>query len=261
MKIDADEVFLPKNSNIEEQDMRKLYWIVYGPAGVGKSTFLASAKNVLFLTTDSGHKFINSLHRPIKDWVMFKRYVKMICQEQPNYAAICLDNVDGIFKMCRKYICDKRGIEHQSDEKWGKAFDITASEFEIELMKLTFLQKYGLFFISHASTKDIKSPFGEKTFTEPTMPKQVYKILVPIADIVAYMGFDGKMGPDGKQSRRMFFQPNDNLDAKDRTDCLPESVNIPSPKEENGFEMIEKYLLSPVKKVKPTKKKIIIKKK
>lgn len=255
---DDSEVSLPTQAGIEQQDMRKLYWIVYGPPGVGKSTFLASAKDVLFLTTDSGHKFIKSMNKPIKDWPMFKKYVKMIVQDQPDYTAICLDNVDGIAKMCRKYVCEKRGIEHQSDEKWGKAFDLTASEFETELMKLTFLQKYGLFFISHSSTKDVKTTFGEKTFTEPTIPKQFYKIIAPIADVIAYYGLDGKLDDEGHQLRRMYFQPSENLEAKDRTTCLPESLKIP--KSANGFDLVGKYL-SEQGEEKPAKKKLIIRKK
>lgn len=256
---DTGEASLPTAPQVEQQDMRKLYWLVYGPAGVGKSTFLASAKGVFFLTTDSGHKFIKSMHRPVKDWISFKKYVKMIVNERPDYTAICLDNVDGIFKMCRKYICDKRGIEHQSDEKWGKAFDLTASEFELELMKLTALQQYGLFFVSHSNTRDIKTTFGEKTFTDPTMPKQVYKIIVPIADIVAYMGFDGKIDENGRQARRMYFQPTESLDAKDRTSKLPESIKIPDPRDANGFEVVERQLVD--RAAAPTKKKFVIKKK
>lgn len=264
MQEEINDVSLPTKPQLQQQDMRKLYWILYGPAGVGKSTFLASAKNVLFLTTDSGHKFINSLHRPIKDWAMFKKYIKMIVADKPDYSAICLDNVDGIFKMCRKYICDKRGIEHQSDEKWGKAFDLTASEFELELMKLTFLQKYGLYFISHSSTREIKTTFSEKTFTSPTMPGQVYKILVPIADIMAYYGLDGKVDDNGRPTRKMYFQPNENLDAKDRTNCLPESLSIPDPKKTNGFELVENYLINSGKKeelAKQEKRKIVFKRK
>ena len=258
MREDTKEVSLPTKPAVEQQDMRKLYWILYGPPGVGKSTFLASAQNVLFLTTDSGHKFINSMHRPIKDWAMFKKYVKMIVNDKPEYSAICLDNIDGIAKMCKKYVCDKRGIEHQSDEKWGKAFDLVASEFETELMKLTFMDRYGLFFISHSSTKDIKTTFSEKTFTEPTIPKQFYKIISPIADVVAYYGLDSKVDEDGHQIRRMYFQPSENLEAKDRTTCLPESIKIP--KNVNGFELVERYLKDP-QSIPKKKKKIVFKKK
>jgi len=257
MREDTEEVSLPTKPAVEQQDMRKLYWIVYGPPGVGKSTFLASAQNVLFLTTDSGHKFIKSMHRPIKDWPMFKKYVKMIVNDKPDYTAICLDNVDGIAKMCLKYVCDKRGIEDPADEKWGKAFNMIAREFETELMKLTFMDKYGLFFISHSVTKDVKTTFMERTYTSPTLSGQFYKIISPIADITAYYGFDSKVDEDGNQIRRMYFQPNENLEAKDRTTCLPESIKIS--KNINGFELVERYLKDPQSI--PKKKKIVFKKK
>ncbi len=259
---EADEIFFPTEPEKKSHDMRRLNWILYGPPGIGKSTFVSQAGKVLFLTTDDGLKFVNSMARPLRDWLMFKKYVKHLVSDQPRqYTSVCLDNVDSIFKMCRKYVCEKRGIEHQSDEKWGKAYDLTTSEFEIELMKVISLQKYGLFFISHSVEREIKTRLSSITKTTTTMPGQAYKVLVPIADIMAYYGFDGNVTEDGDQVRRMYFQPTESMDAKDRTTCLPESVKIPDPDQFNGFELVEKYLLEPQEEKEPAKKKRIVFKK
>ena len=167
--------------------------------------------------------------------------------------------------MCVKYICEKRGIVHQSDEPYGKAYDIILAEFETEIEKLVGAGKYGLFFISHAVDKERKTRFSTITKTEPTVPKQAYKILYPMMDVVAYMGFDPNSGPDNEASRRIYFQPTESMEAKDRTKLLPESLPLSHPDEGNGFEEIEKYLISggkpKLKQVETSKKKIIFKKK
>jgi GTPase SAR1 family protein len=261
-KTSTEEVHFPTEPGRTSHDMRRLNWVLYGPPGIGKSTFVSQASGVLFLTTDDGLKFIRSMSRPIRDWAMFKRYVRGLTAEQPSqYTSICLDNVDSIFKMCRKYICEKRGIEHQSDEQWGKAYDLTSSEFEIEIVKLIALQKYGLFFISHSVDKELKTRLATVTKTMPTMTNQAYKIIVPIVDIMAYYGFDGNVTDDGEQVRRMYFQPTESMDAKDRTTKLPESVKIPDPAEVNGFELVERYLTEPGEAGRPVRRKVVVKKK
>lgn len=260
MEHQPDEVFLPSKPELENTDMRLMTWIMYGPPGIGKSTFISQAKDVLFLTTDNSLRFIKSMHRPINNWATFKKYVKMITMERPTqYKSIAIDSVDILFRMCRKYICEKRGIEHQSDEQWGKAYDLTSSEFELEIEKIMGLGLYGMFFTSHSREVEMKTRLGSITKTCPTMPSQVYKILFPIADILAYYGFDGKMTTEGDQSRRIYFQPTENMEAKDRTNMLPESIVIPDPDEVNGFELVEKYLIDgpPAEKQKPAKKLLV----
>lgn len=254
----------PTEPVLESQDMRRLKWLVYGPPGVGKSTFFAGAGQVLFLTTDGGMQFIKSMHRPIDSWHTFKKYVKALQAERPKqFKAICVDVSDALMRMCIKSVCERRNIQHQSDEAYGKAYDISTSEFETELEKIIGLKQYGLFFTSHARDRERKTRFSTITKLEPTLSNQAYKILYPMMDIVAYLGFDTS-GPESELGRRMYFQPTESMEAKDRTTRLPESLHIPPPDMANGFELVEKYLESdgPVKPPaqKPSKK-IILKKK
>lgn len=247
--------------------MRRLKWLVYGPPGVGKSTLFAGAKDVLFLSTDGGMQFIKSMHRPVDSWLTFKKYVKALQIEKPNqFKTICIDVVDALMRMCIKSTCEKRNIQHQSDEAYGKAYDISTAEFETEMEKIIGLKKYGLFLTSHAKDKERKTRFSTISRLEPTLSNQAYKILYPMMDIVAYYGFD-TAGPESEMGRRIYFQPTESMEAKDRTTKLPESLFIPRPEEANGFELIEEYLTknaevrrSAPQPAKP-KKKFIIKRK
>jgi hypothetical protein len=266
MEQDSNEVFLPKQSTLENTDMRKMKWLIYGPAGIGKSTFVSQSNGVLFLSTDGGMRFIESMNRPIDSWVTFKKYVKAIQAERPNqYKSICIDVADHLVTMCQKYICDKRGIEHQSDEPYGKAYDLITREFSSEILKLVGLGKYGLFFISHAKDVERKTRLSTLTKTEPTLKNPGWSILQPMMDIIAYFAFDPSVGEEGEIGRRMYFQPTENMEAKDRTKVLPESLYIPHPEEVNGFELVEQHLVEGRKNGKPTtktkaqKKKIILK--
>jgi len=266
MGLISESIIFPKEPVLDTTDMRRLKWLVYGPPGVGKSTLFAGARDVLFLTTDGGMQFIKSMHRPIDSWLTFKKYVKALQVEKPNqFKTICIDVADALMRMCIKSTCEKRNIQHQSDEAFGKAYDISTSEFETEMEKIIGMKKYGLFLTSHAKDKERKTRFSTISRLEPTLSNQAYKILYPMMDIVAYMGFD-TAGPDSEMGRRIFFQPTESMEAKDRTTRLPESLFIPKPEEANGFELIETYLTGntasrPAVKQIQTKKKFIIRKK
>ena len=234
---------IPLEATLENTNMRAMKWLLYGPPGTGKTTLLNQAGGVLFLSTDGGTRFIKSLSRPVDNWTTFKKYVKVLTTERHSHiSAVCVDTVDHIVTMCKKYVCDKRGIEHQSDEAYGKAYDLIEREFTNEILKLVAMEK-GLFFVSHAQDKERKTRYSTLTKTEPTLKNPGWKILQPIMDIIAYMGFDGNSGSDDQMGRRVYFQPTESMEAKDRTKRLPESMFIPHPNETNGFNLIESYLL------------------
>jgi hypothetical protein len=268
MGIISEGIVLPKDAVLENTNLRALKWLIYGPPGTGKSTFFNQADKVLFLSTDGGTKFLKAMARPIDSWATFKKYVKALSLERPaHYNAVCLDLADHLVAMCQKYICEKRGIEHQADEPYGKAYDLIEREFTAEILKLVGIGRYGLFFVSHAHDKERKTRFSSITKTEPTLKNPGWKVLQPMMDIIAYLGFDATSGTDDQMGRRMYFQPTESMEAKDRTTLLPESLYIPHPTEANGFELVEKYLLEggrPKSKPaaeKPGVRKLILKKK
>lgn len=251
---------LPKTATYEGASMQEMIWLIYGPPGIGKSTFVSQCQDVLFLSTDPGLRFIKTLKQPVTGWLHFKRIVKFLETNRPaEYKALAIDTVDPLFIMARKYVLDKRGIEHQSDEPFGKAYDLVTSEFMLEMMKLTKLP-YGLFFLSHSKEVEIRGRAMRTSKIIPSLPSQAYKVLAPLADIIAYYGF-GEESADAKDlTRKMQFQPSETVEAKDRTKGgLPESLVIP---EEGGFKLVESHLLGEVSNSKQqTKRRILIKRK
>ena len=250
-KLNADDIVLPKITIREGASMNELIWIIYGPPGIGKSTFVSQCKDVLFLSTDQGLRFLDTYKRPIASWRDFKKYVKLLDEMKPSrYSAIAIDTVDLIFKMCRKYVLEKRGLEHQSDEQWGKAYDLVNTEFELEIAKLCNLP-YGIFFVTHAKEIEIRGRSVRTSKIVPTLSPQAYKSIAPMADMIAYLGFDEKSADTDDKRRIMYFQPQETLEAKDRTGIMPESVSIDK---EDGFQTVRSYIMG-TKKILKLKKK------
>jgi len=247
------DVPLPTKPTYEGASMQEMIWFIYGPPGIGKSTFVSQCEGVLFLSTDPGLRFLNVMKMKISSWLQFKRIVKHLEANQPRiYKAIAIDTVDPLFMMCRDYICKKRGIEHQSDEPYGKAYELTTAEFHLEISKLVALP-YGLFFLSHSKTEEIRGRAMRTSMLKPSLASQGYKVLAPMADIIAYYGFGEESADTKSVERKMQFQPSETVECKDRTKGgLPETLVIP---EDGGFKLVEQYLLGIARQDKPKLKK------
>lgn len=232
---------LPVEQTLEGSKLSQLKWLLYGPPGIGKSTFFSKAeegnKIPLFLHTDPGLRFIRAAKKPIASWAQFKAHVKQLLVSHSAYSIIVLDTVDLLFRMCRREVCQARGIEHISDEQWGKGYDLVRDAFELEIAKLATLNT-GLAFISHSKDVEIRGRSIRTSKLVPTLPKQGHDIVVPLCDVIGYAGFSVEKADqyeDGSMGRVVQFTPDETVEAKDRTGLLPAKCKL-------DFDTVKGYL-------------------
>lgn len=251
------QISFPTVQTLEGSRMSQLIWLLYGPWGIGKSTFFSKMKDgnrapLFFHTADGGLKFIKAYKKPVSGWTDFVEKVNALVENPPNiYSMVCLDTVDVLFRMCRKEICKRRGIEHISDEDWGKGYDMVRDEFEITICKLATLSEHGigLAFVSHQKEIEIRGRGTRTNKIVPTVPKQAYAIIAPMCDIIAYAGFTmGAADKPDEMGRQIHFEPDETLEAKDRTGLLPKSCAL-------DFDRVRQYLEEGVESETPATKK------
>jgi len=171
----------------------KKIWL-YGEPFSGK-THLASVapKPILELNTDGNIKHYTMPRIPIVDtkdgrqtipaWEVFKNAVDDL-EAGSEFKTIVLDLTEDIYDHCRKYMCDKRGWEHESDDSF-KAYDIVRNEFLRVIRKLINLP-YNIILISHQDvSKDITKRSGDKvTKIKPNITDKVANKLAGMVDVV-----------------------------------------------------------------------------
>jgi len=250
------DITLPKSKTFEgASDVNKLIWFIYGFPGIGKSTFFSKFDKSLFLNTDPGLSFITAYKRPISSWLQFKKVIDTIELEKPTeYNIIVIDTIDLLFRMCVDFVCKKRGIEHQSDESWGKGYELVVKEFTIPIQKLVNLKYEGIgtAFISHAQEIEIRGRAIRTSKIVPTLQKQGRSIVTPLCDIIGYCGFAQNKADKEEGERLIFFKPDETIEAKDRTGLLPEKCAL-------EFKTVAGYLKNTTapKAVKLLKKRIV----
>lgn len=135
--------------------------IIYGPEGIGKSTFAAAFPNPLFIDTE-GSTYgldVNRLPRPTS-WTMLLEEVKHVRQNPDLCQTLIVDTADWAEQLCVAEICakyQKKGIE---DFGYGKGYVYLTEAFGQFLNLLEEIVERGIHTVltAHAKMRKFEQP-------------------------------------------------------------------------------------------------------
>lgn len=207
-------VTLPEALSKPEDRIEAYSFLLYGPKKIGKTTMLAQAgkdiggKKVFFAMFEPGGKALKLYQRSINSWMEFKQYVSLLLKSK-EFGAIVVDTADIAYDQCLAYACMKLGIEHPSDEAWGKGWGAVKKEFTYEINRL-LRSGMGVFFTSHSKKDEIRKRSGSSWHeTMPTMSGQARDVLEGVIDVWIHYDYKGN-------SRRLTIVGNESLGAGHR---------------------------------------------
>lgn len=225
---------LPDKKVYEGYDLSKIRMLLYGLPKIGKSTFASKFNKTLFLATEKGLKGLDVFQINISNWLDFVQAVELLLGKKHDFHTVAIDTVDNLFKYCLDYVCTKHHIDHPSDSKWGKGWDLLQHEFEKWILKLS-MSDMGLIFISHARESEVMNKHSKWTKIGPSIPNQARKVILPFVDIIGYCCVvEEQKGKDFVERRSIVFKPSDLIEAGDRTGFMPERINL-------RYESFKKY--------------------
>jgi phage nucleotide-binding protein len=194
-----DYMLLPENKRRNlESATKKVIWI-YGSPFSGKTTFANHFPDPLMLNTDGNIKFVDAPYIHIKDkveggrlakrtfaWEIFKDVLLELEKKDNTFKTIVVDLLEDLYESCRRYICDQKGWDHESDDSF-RAWDMVRTEFLSVLKRLMNLDYDNIVLISHLdTTKDITKKGGDKlTSIKPNINDKVANKVAGMVDIVA----------------------------------------------------------------------------
>lgn len=189
--------------------------MIYGQAGMGKSTLALSAPKPLLLDFDNGVKRINLAHLDGIDTVQVSSWqdVQQVLQE--NLSAYQTIVVDTIGKMMDFIIIYKCGTRQPTIKDWS---GINA-EFTWLTRTLSNLNKH-VVFVAHRDTRKE----GDDTVFIPSLREKNYNSIVTELDLLGYL----EMKSDrGGAKRTVTFDPTNRNDGKN-TCNLPSVLEVPT---------------------------------
>lgn len=189
--------------------------MIYGQAGMGKTTLALSAPAPLLIDFDGGVKRVNMNHLQGVDIVQVNTWAEvnqLFSEDLSAYQTIVIDTIGKMMDFIISYKC---GSKQPSIRDWGGI----NQEFQSFTRNLSNLGK-NIIFVAHRDSR--KS--GDDTVFIPALREKNYNSIVTELDLLGYLEMRSEQGV---QRRTITFDPTSLNDGKN-TCGLPSMMVIPT---------------------------------
>ncbi len=201
-------------------DPNKLNILLIGEPKIGKTSWIASDPNVLFLAFERGHNFIEANIFDVLVWDYSKRFKKKpvkstasegsalealeLLEATPatKFPRIAIDTGDAMSKMISDWWCKENGYEDLSEAEWGKGWEAGLAKPMREYASRIQATGRSITWATHSKSEIQKFSKVEKTYKETTLPKGAAKVIVPAVDMMMHMEA-GARNSEGEVDRVM----------------------------------------------------------
>lgn len=224
--------------------------LLYGPDGVGKTTFAAGAPNVIFLGAENGTNTMDVERLPgLDSFDKFKQALSELATEKHNYKTVVIDTLDWLEMQIHRHVVKrekKDSVKSIEDFGYGKGYAYALDEWKQLIPLINEIREKGINVILLAHSKI-------KTFQDPSTPQGYDRYMLKLHDgasallrefvdtvlfanhLTTTSDEDKKRGfSDG--SRVVYTERRAGFDAKNRFG-LPDKMRFPKL---GGWELYEK---------------------
>ncbi|MEA5000226.1 MAG: ATP-binding protein [Candidatus Limiplasma sp.] len=216
---------------------KPLKTVIYGPEGIGKTTFATHFPDPLYCDTEGGSHNIDVARTPVPtSWQMLLDMVREIIADPTLCRTFVLDTADWAERLCVKHVCDKYNQSGVETFGYGKGYVYVYEEFGRLLDLLSTLIERGVHVVvtAHAQLRKFEQPdeMGSYDRYELKLSKktgaQVSDMLKEWADLLLFANYktlvvnvDGQGAAKGKNKaqggqRVMYATHTPSWDAKNR---------------------------------------------
>lgn len=189
--------------------------MVYGQAGMRKTTTALSAPKPLLLDFDNGVKRVNMSHLDGVDIVQITSWndvASVLVEDLSSYQTIVVDTIGKMMEYIISYKC---GTRQPQIRDWGGI----NQEFSGFVRNLSNLNK-NIIFVAHRDTRKE----GDDTVFIPALREKSYNSIVTELDLLGYMEAKNE---NGRVKCTITFDPTNRNDGKN-TCNLPSVMEVPT---------------------------------
>lgn len=135
--------------------------LVYGPEGIGKTTFASRFPEPLFIDTEGSTKEMDVARTPAPaSWEMLLEQVAYVRKHGDICRTLVIDTLDWAEQMCVKSICDRHGKSGIEDFGYGNGYVYAKEEFGRLLNRLEEVVYCGIHVVvtAHAQMRKFEQP-------------------------------------------------------------------------------------------------------
>ena len=180
--------------------------VVYGPEGIGKSTFAAQFPDAVFIDTEGSTKELDVRRLPVpSSWSYLLWEVDQVKQDPGICSTLIIDTADWAEKMCIEEMCSKHQVNGLEGFGYGKGYVYLAEEFGKLLNKLTDLVEIGINVVltAHAIMRKFEQPDESGAYDrwELKLQKKTAPLLKEWADMVLFANYETYVVKEGEAKK------------------------------------------------------------
>lgn len=208
--------------------------VIYGPEGIGKSTFASQFPVPLFIDTEGSTRHMDVARTPkTTSWPMLLGLVGEVINDPSLCRTLVIDTMDWAELLCSQYVCDKYQKKSIEEFGYGKGYTYLSEEFGRLLNRLSEVVERGVNVVvtAHAKMRKFEQPdeLGAYDRWEMKLSAKTAPLVKEWADLVLFANYKtyavkteaGKVKGQGGE-RRMYTTHHPCWDAKNRFGLAPE---------------------------------------
>ncbi len=168
--------------------------VIYGPEGIGKTTFAAGFPDPVFIDTEGStyHMDVRRVDKP-GSWTELLMVVKQFAASPDVCKTVIIDTADWAEQLCSAEICAKSQKQSIEDFGYGKGYTYLQEEFGKLLNALEDVVNAGMNVVitAHAKMRKFEQPdeMGAYDRWEMKLTKQVAPVVKEWADMVLFANY------------------------------------------------------------------------
>lgn len=174
---------------------KPLKMVIYGPEGIGKSSFAAQAPGALFIDTEGStvHMDVRRLPTP-QSWTMLLQEVDYVLRTPGLCQTLVIDTADWAERMARNHVCNTHNVKGLEDFSYGKGYVYLYEAMGQLLNQLTEVVNAGMNVIltAHAKMRKFEQPdeLGAYDRWEMKLTKETPGMIKEWADLVLFATYE-----------------------------------------------------------------------
>ena len=205
--------------------------VVYGPEGVGKTTFASRFPGVVFIDTEGSTTHIDVARTDSPaTWKELMEQVKWFTENPDKIGTLAIDTMDWAEKLAIQDVCREKDITSIEEIPYGKGYVFVKDRFIKLLEELDKLKAKGVHIVltAHAQVKKFEQPDEMGSYDRYMLKlneKNVSPLIKEWSDLLLFANFKTDVVTDektktkkakGGQKRIMYTQHSACWDAKNR---------------------------------------------
>lgn len=139
--------------------------LLYGPEGIGKSTFAMGAPSPIFLCPEDGTAELDVARLPEpQNWSDVLAAVKLLATEVHDYKTFVVDTLDWIEPLCWDHVCEREGWKSIETPGYGKGYVEALNTWRQLISAIDHLRAQRamhVILLGHSKVATFKNPEGE----------------------------------------------------------------------------------------------------